>query len=134
VIARFCSAPANVHELAVVPDPASVHTGWLVGDRNYWAPRSCQDLRSAGVALLAPYRWVSRDPCPRRSAQRSRLRYRIDTVFGQLVDRCAVKRVRARDSWHLCSRLLRQILMQTLAVLLNSTAGNPSLQPSRLVA
>jgi hypothetical protein len=27
----------------------------------------------------------------------SRVRYRIDTVFGQLVDRCAVKRVWARD-------------------------------------
>jgi hypothetical protein len=43
------------------------------------------------------------------------MRSRIDTVFGQLVDRFAVKRVWARDLWHLSSRLLRTVLMQTLA-------------------
>ena len=62
------------------------------------------------------------------------MRYRIDTVFGQLVDRCAVKRVWARDRWHLCSRLLRKVLMHTLAVLLNMELGNPPLQLAQVVA
>src|SRR5437879_1377394 len=77
---------------------------------------------------------VPRDPHPRWSAQLSRVRYRIDTVFGQLVDRCTVKRVWARDLWHLCSRLLRKVLMQTLAVLLNGELGNPPLQLAQVVA
>ncbi|MGZ3664049.1 MAG: hypothetical protein ACXVDA_06105 [Ktedonobacterales bacterium] len=46
----------------------------------------------------------------------AKARYRIDTVFGQLVDRCSVKRVWARELWHLSSRLLRKVLMYTLVV------------------
>ncbi len=87
-----------------------------------------------GVALLAPYRSAKRAPHPRWSALLRRVRYRIDSVFGQLVDRCTVKRVWARDLWHLSNRLLRKVLMQTLAVLLNRELGNPPLQLALLVA
>jgi hypothetical protein len=77
------------------------------------------------VELLAPYRSATRDPHPRWSARLSRVRYRIDTVFGQLVSRCDVKRVWARDLWHLSSRLLRVVPMHTLAVRLNGELGTP---------
>ena len=93
VITQACLAPANVSELAVVPELAANTTGWLVGDRNYWKPRLADELLSHGLALLAPYRWAHRDPHPSFAARVSRLRYRIDTVFGQLVERCAVKRM-----------------------------------------
>jgi hypothetical protein len=134
VITRFCVAPANVHELAVVPALAEQTAGTLVGDRNYWSPSTTTEWQRQGVELLAPYRSAKRDPHPRWSARLSRVRYRIDTVFGQLVDRCAVKRVWARDRWHLCSRLLRKVLMHTLAVLLNVDLGNPPLQLAHVVA
>src|SRR5262249_61392015 len=134
VIARFRLAPATIHDLGVVPEVAADCAGWLVGDRTSWASELRQDLQRGGIALLAPYRRASRDPWPRWSAQLSRLRYRIDTVFAQLVDRCGVKRVWARDGWHLWSRLLRQVLMHTLTVRLNTAAGNPPLRLSRLVA
>jgi hypothetical protein len=62
------------------------------------------------------------------------VRYRIDTVFGQLVDRCSVKRLWARDLWHLSNRFLRKVLMHTLAVLFNVDLGNPPLQLARVVA
>jgi hypothetical protein len=75
-----------------------------------------------------------RHPWPRWSTQLSRLRYRIDIVFGQLVDRCAVKRVWARDLWHLSSRLLRKVLMHTIVVLFNQKRGNPPLQLTHLIA
>ena len=134
VITRFCLAPAHVHELAALPALAEHTVGTLVGDRNYWSPTSATEWRHLGVELLAPYRSAKRDPHPRWSARLSRVRYRIDTVFGQLVDRCAVKRLWARDRWHLCSRLLRKVLMHTLAVLLNIDLGNPPLQLAQVVA
>lgn len=134
IITRFCVAPANVHELAVVPALAEQTTGILVGDRNYWSPTTTAEWQQHGVDLLAPYRSAKRDPHPRWSARLSRVRYRIDTVFGQLVQRCAVKRVWARDRWHLSSRLLRTVLMHTLAVLLNIDVGNQPLQLARTVA
>ena len=125
VMTRFCVAAANVHELAALPALAEQTTGTLVGDRNYWSPTTTAEWQRHGVELLAPYRNAKRDPHPRWSALLSRVRYRIDTVFGQLVDRCAVKRVWARDLWHLSSRLLRKVLMHTLAILLNVDLGNP---------
>ncbi len=134
VIARFCVAPANAHELTALPALTEQTRGTLVGDRNYWSPTTVAEWQPLGVELLAPYRSAKRDPHPRWSALLSRVRYRIDTVFGQLVDRCAVKRVWARDLWHLCSRLLRKVLMHTLAVLLNVELGNPPLQLAQVVA
>ena len=133
VITRFCFAPANVHELAVVPALAEQTAGTLVGDRNYWAPTTTAVWQRQGVELLAPYRSAMRDPRPHWSAQLSRVRYRIDTVFGQLVDRCTVKRVWARDQWHLSSRLLRKVLMHTLAILFNLDLGHPPLRLAQVV-
>jgi hypothetical protein len=134
VIVRCCLAPANVHELAAVPALAEQTVGSVIGDRNYWSPATTADWLAHGVALLAPYRSAKRDPHPRWSAQLSRVRYRIDTVFGQLVDRCDVKRVWARDLWHLSNRVLRKVLMHTLAVLLNVEHGYPPLHLAQLVA
>jgi len=134
VITRFCVAPANAHELTVLPALAEQTSGMLVGDRNYWSPVTTAEWQAHGVELLAPYRSAKRDPPPRWSALLSRVRYRIDTVFGQLVDRCAVKRVWARDLWHVCNRLLRKVLMHTVAVLLSVDLGNPPLHLAQLVA
>jgi len=57
-----------------------------------------------------------------------RVSYRIDTVFGQLTDRCNLKRVWARDLWHLRNRLLRMILMHTLGLWFNQQNAAPLLQ------
>jgi hypothetical protein len=134
VITRFGIAAANVHELRALPALTEVTHGILVGDRNYWSPKVAAEWQQHGVELLAPYRTAKRDPHPRWSARLSRVRYRIDTVFGQLVDRCSVKRLWARDLWHLSNRFLRKVLMHTLAVLFNVDLGNPPLQLSRVVA
>lgn len=134
LITRFVIAAANVHELSALPALTEATQGTLVGDRNYWSPKVAAEWQQHGVDLLAPYRTAKRDPHPRWSARLSRVRYRIDTVFGQLVDRCAVKRLWARDLWHLSNRLLRKVLMHTLAVLLNVELGNPPLQLARVVA
>jgi hypothetical protein len=134
VITRFSVAPANAQELTVVPELTTGSHGWLLGDRNYWSPRLRADLVPQGIELLAPYRSAKRDPWPHWSAQLSRLRYRIDTVFGQLVDRCAVKRVWARDLWHLCNRLLRKVLMHTLAIRFNLDLGNLPLHLAQLIS
>jgi hypothetical protein len=60
-------------------------------------------------------------------------RYRIDTVFSQLSGRYSLKRVWAKDLWHLAGRLLRKVLSHTVAFLLNHRAGNRPLQLSELL-
>jgi Transposase DDE domain len=133
VITRISAAPANAHELRVLPEIAEGTSGLIVGDRNYHSPKTREELASMGVELLAPYSSKKRDPAPNKSALLSRLRYRIDTVFSQLTGRYCVKRVWARDTWHLASRLLRKVLSHTVAFLLNHQTGNPPLQLSKLL-
>jgi hypothetical protein len=133
VITRFSVAPANVHELCVLPEIAEFTSGMIIGDRNYHSPKTREKLASMGVELLAPYSSKKRDPAPKKSAFLSRLRYRIDTVFSQLTERYSVKRVWARDMWHLASRLLRKVLSHTVAFLLNHLLGNQPLQLSKLL-
>lgn len=134
LITRLSVAPANAHELSVVPEITAGTSGLLIGDRNYHSPKTKEELaKSMGIKLLAPYSSKKRDPDLKRSAFLSRLRYRIDTVFSQLTERYSVKRVWARDLWHLGSRLMRKVLSHTVAFLLNHQLGNPPLQLSKLL-
>jgi DDE family transposase len=134
LITSFSVAPANAHELSVLPEIVEGTSGLIVGDRNYWSPETKEELaRGMGVELLAPYRTKKQDPAPQRSTFLSRLRYRIDTVFSQLTGRYCIKRVWARDLWHLAGRLLRKVLSHTIAFLLNHRAGNRPLQLSQLL-
>lgn len=132
VITRFVLAPANIHEQKVVPELVSGTTGLAMGDRNYWSPKLREELKASRIQLEASFRKASSDPWPHRSALLSRFRYRIDTVFSQLTDRYRIKKVRARDSWHLINRLLRKILSHTLAVLLNQSQDSPPLHLASL--
>ena len=137
LITRFSVAPADAHELSVLPEIVEGARGGVVvvGDRNHHSPKAKEELLSAtGVELVAPYSSSKkRDPAPKKSAPLSRLRYRIDSVFSQPVGRCSVKRVWARDLWHLVSRLLRKVLSHTVAFLLDHLLGNRPLQLAKLL-
>jgi hypothetical protein len=133
LITHFSVAPANTHELSVLPEIVEGTSGLIVGDRNYHSPNTSQELARMGVELLSPYSSKKRDPTPIRSAFLSRLRYRIDTVFSQLTERYSIKRMWARDLWHLASRLLRKVLSHTVAFVLNHQMGNQPLQLSKLL-
>jgi Transposase DDE domain len=134
LVTRFSVAPANAHELSVIPELAERTSRLIVGDRNYPSPKTNEELAKMGVELLAPYSSKKLGPYPERSAFLSQLRYRIDTVFSQLVGRYSIKQVWARNMWHLASRLLRKALSHTVAFLLNHHSGNQPLQLSKLIA
>lgn len=133
VITQISVAPANIHELHLLPEIIEGTSGFIAGDRNYHSPTAKEEPARMGVELIAPYSSRKRDPNPRWSALLSRIRYRIDTVFFQLTGRYCIKRVWARDMWHLTSRLLRKVLSHTIAFLLNHQIGNQPLQLSKLL-
>lgn len=143
VIVAASLAPANEHDRWVVesdlllppPEIEEEEGGWLLGDTNYSSPVLAEDLRRRhGVSLVAPKKTSKkreRHPWPRWLIA---LRRRIETVASQLVERYRVKRVRARDRWHLTSRFLRKVLSHTCCVLLCQREGLSPLRFSELVA
>jgi hypothetical protein len=92
VIVELSLAPANQADTEVVPEV----------------------LQGARGCLLAPFKSAKRQKF-RWPLRFSHMRYRIDTVFGQLVERFHAKRTWTRDAWHLTSRWLRKILSHTVA-------------------
>jgi hypothetical protein len=134
VILAYELAPADASDPAVLPElsPPPGTTG--IGDRHYWSPAAWAELDAAGVRLRAPYPRRTHDPDPARSRRLSGRRWRVETVNAQLAGRYNVKRVRARDRWHLCHRVIRKVLSHTLAVWLNVAAHQPPLQFERLMA
>jgi hypothetical protein len=133
IITRLALVPANVHELSVVYELVEDTPGLYLGDRNFWSPKVKEELSLKMIQLEASFRKASHDPDPERSRLISRFRYRIDTVFGQLTDQFQIKKVWARDRWHLGSRLLRKILAHTLAVFFNQSQERPLLNVAGLV-
>jgi hypothetical protein len=139
-ISDLLLTPANQSEQSVLPSLAqSAPFGCaILGDRNYCVARLKEHLAANGQHLMTPparqaknnLERVKNDPKATKGAKwaYSDVRYRIDTVFGQLTDRFHIKRVRAKDLWHLASRLYRKVLTHTLALILNMQQGNPPLQ------
>jgi Transposase DDE domain len=133
VVRAISIAPANVHDRDLVPELVEGATGQVLGDRNYWDPKLTAELAPAGIVLRAPFKKRASDPDPVGSRRLTRMRWRIETVAAQLVARYHLKRIWARDAWHLTSRTLRKVLSHTIAVCLCLERGYPPLQFDRLV-
>ena len=133
VLTALSVAPANVHDRDLVPELVEGATGEVLGDRNYWDPKLTADLAPAGIVLRAPFKKRATDPDPLGSRLIGRVRWRIETVASQFVARYHLKRIWARDAWHLTSRVLRKVLSHTLAVCLCLERGYPPLQFDRLL-
>jgi hypothetical protein len=135
VITHAFLAPANETDGEIAPVVLEGTNGLVLGDHSYWLPDLQASLRKKGILLQAPFRLAhSPQAAAYQSSVLGRVRYLIDTVFGQLTDRCQFKRVWARDLWHLRNRILRMILMHTRCVWLNQQVDAPCLQLDRLVA
>jgi hypothetical protein len=133
VVVALQVAPANVHDRDLVPDLVASAQGDVLGDRNDWNPTLSAALEPAGIHLRAPFKKRASDPDSARSRVLGRVRWRIETVAAQFVARYHLKRVWARDAWHLTSRLLRKVLSHTLAVALCLERDLPPLSFAKLL-
>jgi hypothetical protein len=125
-------APARASDKAVLPDLTPPPGTVGIGDRGYYGPALAAELAADGVRLLTPYLHKSKDPDPARSARLSAIRYRLETVNGQLAGRYQVKRTWAKDLWHLCHRIVRKVLSHTVMAGLCARLGLPLLAFDRL--
>lgn len=93
------------------------------GDRNYWSPSAREESRAAGGGPVAPDEQGKRDPEPGRSEALLGARRRIETAFSHPIEGLDLRRVRARDLWHLEHRPVRKVLAPMAAGWLIAPAG-----------
>lgn len=135
VITGLTVTPASGSERDALWDLVEAMQGLLIGDKGYLSAFLKADLMAAGIDLQTPLRSnMHDDRQPQAVARLMRVRRRIETVIGQLTEQFQVEKVRARDSWHLTSRLARKVLAHTLGIFINRSLGRSDLQLAGLIA
>ncbi len=97
---------ANEADRAVAPQLLTGLEGWALADGGYWSKSLQAELATGGLELIARPRGkaVRAAPWPAWLVQAG---LSIETVLSQSAERYRAKQVRARDEWHLATRLLR---------------------------
>jgi hypothetical protein len=119
MIQTFEMAPANIHDLRMLDELAEGDSGILLADRAYLSkPVKEQLLAKQGLELSIPTKYGQPSPLsPKQLGKRKRLRRSIETVGSQLTHDLHIKKIWARDLWHLTNRICRKILAHTFAVM-----------------
>lgn len=135
VILSLLLTAANVDDRAPLLGLAAPIQGVLLGDKGYIDQQKWAWLWQSGVQLKTPRRknMAPRPAADASSAQRARRKI-VETVISQLNERFHIGRVRARDAWHLTSRIARKVLAHTILCTINYTLGREPLHHDGLVA
>ncbi len=126
VITGFTLTPANGSEREAVWDIISGIQGLLIGDKGYISGELGEQLQGNDIDLQTAKRSNMKDKRDKSFVRLlTRFRRLIETVIGQLSERFNFEKVRARDVWHLTSRLNRKLLAHTVCVWLNRHSLDP---------
>jgi len=109
--------------------------GLLIGDKGYISkPLHKELLVYHHVDLETPLRRNMLDTRPPDFVTSLvKIRRLVETVIGQLTEQFHIAKVRARDLWHLTSRINRKILAHTMGISLNNLFGREPLQFDGLI-
>ena len=108
---------ANVDERLPLEQLADGPCPLIFADKGLLSARLEADLTERGVELVTPKRRNMSDTRPPKLVRMAmKLRRRIETAFGQLVERFGVNRTRGRDLWRWSARVLRKILAYNFTI------------------
>jgi hypothetical protein len=116
-VVGFSLAPANIDERDVLDNRRGLLSGLLIGDKGLLSKIKQAELASGGIDLQTPLRDNMPDPRPKTAVQRLlKVPRRVETAIGQLVEFFDFAACKARDIWHLTSKLVRKLLAYNFAI------------------
>lgn len=135
VITDFTLTQAHTDEREAMWDITSNIQGQLLGDKGYLSEHQQEELaQERGLQLKTPSRKnMKQNKNTQWTKSMTSVRRRVETVIGQLSERLNIQKVRARDMWHLSSRLGRKILAHTMGILINREQGNNGLDFNQIM-
>jgi hypothetical protein len=135
VITACAVTSASADERETLWELSAGIQGLVIGDKGYISAFLQAELAATGIDLQTPLRANMTDNrAPRVVQQLTRTRRRVETVIGQLTEQFHFEKVRARDAWHLTSRIARKVLAHTLGIFINRLLGRSDLQFEGLIA
>ena len=98
VISGLCLTPAHISDVAVAPQLLEGAEGLVLGDRNYASPLLQEQMTREGAQakLLTAAKTRKNETDWHGARLIARVRYRIETVFGQLCGRLQIRAVQVR--------------------------------------
>ena len=135
MIQSFGLTAANVHDIHMVEELTAGDRGLLLADRAYLSqPLKQQLLEHQALELSVPTKYGEPTELnPKQLGFRKRVRRLIETVGNQLTNNLHMKKIWARDLWHLTNRICRKILAHTFCVLFCLREGIKPLCFSKLI-
>ena len=116
-VVGFTLTAANVDERDALDNIRGVLSGWLIGDKGLLSKTKQAELASVGINLQTPLRDTMIDLRPKAFVQLLlKIRRRIETAIGQLIEFFDFAACQACDLWHPSSRLLRKLLAYNLSI------------------
>jgi hypothetical protein len=135
VITGFTVTPATGSEREALWEITPSTSGLVIADKGYLSQPLQTELSARGIFLQTPMRSNMKDSRPKAVVLLGqRVRRLIETVNSQLACRFHFERVRARDLWHLTSRVYRKILAHTVCCWLNQQLGRDLLHFDGLIS
>jgi hypothetical protein len=135
VITAWTVTPAAGDEREALWDLTEGVHGLVIGDKGYISAFLQAELAATGIHLQTPLRANMTDPRPSWAVrQLMNARRLVETVIGQLAMQFHFEKIRARDAWHLTSRIARKVLAHTLGIFMNRQIGRSDLQFEGLIA
>lgn len=137
MVQTFDLAPGNIADIRLVPELTENDSGLLVCDRAYLSKSLAEKLKaSQNLELSVPITKNGKpSELPAQVAKfRKTIRRKVETVFSQWAHYFQIKKIWARDLWHLTSRILRKILAHTYSVIFCLKQGLGPLDFSKLLA
>jgi hypothetical protein len=118
VICSFWSMPANVDERCVLDYLPNAVTGLLLGDKGFQLKEfKHQELLEKNIQLLVPSRKNMAKTMPEHTENHLKnVRRLIETDIGQLCERFALNRIKARSNLAFFGALFRKILAYNLKI------------------
>jgi hypothetical protein len=135
VVTACTVTAANVDERHATWEVLDEAIELLLGDKGYLSRFFASLLKEErGVTLWTRVRKnMAPSETPWLDGLFGKVRRRIETVIGQLVDRFHLGRVRARDRWHLTERVNRKILSHTIGMHFLKQMGIDSMELEEIV-
>jgi hypothetical protein len=116
-VVGFTLTPANIDEREVLDNVRGTLRGMLIADKGLLSKTKQAALATDAIDLQTPLRQNMPDTRPKQWVQTlMRIRRRIETVIGQLTEFYNFAKTKARDIWHLTSKLLRKLLAYNLSL------------------
>lgn len=134
IITDITVTAANIDERESLWDVIENIKGLLIADKGLIGDDYQEQIRKhSQINLQTPTRSNMVDTRGKDSNRWiTSTRRLVETVIGQLTEQFNIEKIRARDLWHLTSRITRKVLAHTVGVVINKINGLPGLQFAQL--